>query len=116
MGKQNETISKLEADKCLLQEQVMSLKHPKLQMRNSNEKRNKEVALRINEVPVKSDEASHDILKYTKEMFDKGELDIPDTVIDRDHQTSPEYSDCKTKKQYKAIIVRFTTFRHRILV
>ena len=29
MEKQNERISKLAADKCLLQEQVMSLKHAK---------------------------------------------------------------------------------------
>ena len=32
MEKQNERIPKLEADKCLLQEQVMSLKHANLQM------------------------------------------------------------------------------------
>ena len=60
-------------------------------------------------------EASNDVLKYVKEMFDEGELDIRDTVIDRAHHISPEYSDYKTKKKCKAIIVRFTTFRHRIL-
>ena len=32
MEKQNERISKLEADKCLIQEQVMSLKHANLQL------------------------------------------------------------------------------------
>ena len=37
MEKQNEKISKLETDKCLLQEQVMSLKHGNLQMQNSKE-------------------------------------------------------------------------------
>ena len=35
MKKQNEGISKLEADKCLLQEKVMSLKHANLQIQNS---------------------------------------------------------------------------------
>ena len=37
MKKQNERISKLETDKCLLQEQVMSLKHANLQMHSSKE-------------------------------------------------------------------------------
>ena len=67
------------------------------------------LCLRINGVPVKSDETSDDVLKYVKEMFAEGELDIPDTVIDRAHRIDPEYSDYKTKKKCKAIIVRFTT-------
>ena len=37
MGKENERILKLEADKCLLQEQMMSLKYANLQMQNSKE-------------------------------------------------------------------------------
>ena len=51
-----------------------------------------------------------------KEMFDEGEMDIPDTVIDPAEWICPEYSDYKTKKKCNAIIVRFTTFRHRTLV
>ena len=37
MGKENKRILKLEADKCLLQEQMMSLKYANLQMQNSKE-------------------------------------------------------------------------------
>ena len=37
MEKHNERISKLEADKCFVQEQVMTLKHENLQMQNSKE-------------------------------------------------------------------------------
>ena len=37
LGKENERILKLEADKCLLQEQMMSLKYANLQMQNSKE-------------------------------------------------------------------------------
>ena len=37
IGKENERILKLEADKCLLQEQMMSLKYANLQMQNSKE-------------------------------------------------------------------------------
>ena len=63
-------------------------------------------------------EASNDVLKYVKEMFGEGELDIPDTFIDRAHHISPEYSDYKTKKKcmaIMAIMAIITTFRHRIL-
>ena len=49
-------------------------------------------------------------------MFDEGEPDIPDTVIDQAHGIVREYLDYKTKKKCKAIIVRFTTFMHRTLV
>ena len=74
------------------------------------------LCLRINAVLVKSDETSDDILKYEKEMLNEGELDIPNAVIDRAHRIGAEYSDYKTKKKCKAIIVRFKTFRHRRLV
>ena len=40
MEKQSERLSKLETDTCLLQEQVMSLKHANLQMQNNKEKLN----------------------------------------------------------------------------
>ena len=72
--------------------------------------------LRINGVPVKSDETRDDVRKYIKDMFDQGELDIPNTIIDQVHRTGPKYSDYKTKKKCEAIIVRFTTFRHRTSV
>ena len=84
MEKRNERISKLEADKCLLQEQVMSLKHANLQMQNSKEELEqygRRLCLRINGVPVKSDETSDDVLEYIKEMFDESELDIPDISL-----------------------------------
>ena len=93
----------------------MSLKHANLQMQNSKEEleqRGRWICLRINGVPVQSDEANDDVLKYVKEMFYEGEQDIPDTVIDRAYPIGPEYSDHKTKKMCKAITVRFTTFRH----
>ena len=85
MEKQNEGISKLVADKCLLQEQVMCLKHANVQMLNSKgqlEQYGRRLCLRINEVPVKSDETNDDVLKHVKEMCDEVELDIPNTVID----------------------------------
>ena len=51
-----------------------------------------------------------------KEMFDEVEIDITDTVIDRAHRIGSEYSHYETKKKFKAIIVRFTRFRHKTSV
>ena len=101
------------------QEQVMSLKHANLQMQNSKEELEqygRGLCLRINGIAVKLDEASDDVLKYVKEMFDESELDIPETVIDRAHWIGPEYSNYKTNRKCKVIIVTFTMFRHRTLV
>ena len=57
----------------------------------------KQLCLRINRISFKSSEKSDDVLKYVQEMFDEGELDIPDTVIDQAIRTGPEYSDYKKK-------------------
>ena len=106
MEKQNERISKLEADKCLLQEQVMSLKHANLQMENSKEELEqygRRLCLRINGVPVKSYETSDDVLKYIKEIFDEGELDIPDTVIDRAHRLVQNILIMKQRKSVRLL-------------
>ena len=107
MEKQNEKISKLEADKCLLQEQVMSLKYANLQMQNSKEELEqyrRRLCLRINGVPVKSDETSNDVLKYIKEMFDEGELNIADAVINRAHRVGPEYLIIKQRKSVRLLL------------
>ena len=74
----------------------MSLKHANLQMQNSKEdlrQNERRLCLRINGVPVKSDESSNDVLKYVEGMFEEDELDNPDTVIDQAHRTGPEFSD-----------------------
>ena len=119
MEKQNERISKLEPDNCLLQEQMMILKHANLQMENRKEELEqygRRICVRINRIPVKSNETSDYVLKYVKDMFDEGEMDIPDTDIDRAHCIGPEYSDYKTKRKCNAVIIKFTTFRHKTLV
>ena len=51
-----------------------------------------------------------------KEMFDEVEIDITDTVIDRAHRIGSKYSHYETKKKFKAIIVRFTRFKHKTSV
>ena len=74
----------------MLQEHVMSLEHANFQMQNSKEELEqygRRLCLRVNEVPVKSDETNDDVLKYIKEMFDEVELNIPNTIIDRAHRS-----------------------------
>ena len=95
----------------MLQEQVMSLKHTNLQIQNSKEELEQYgtwLCLRINGVPVEPGEANDAILIYVKEMFDEGELDTPNTVIDRTHRIGPEHFDYQTRKKCKTIFVRST--------
>ena len=40
-------------------------------------------------------------------------MDIPDLAIDRAHRIGSVVEDPSTKKTYRHIIVRFTTWRHR---
>ena len=83
----------------------MSLKHANLQKQNSKEnlrQNERRHCLRTNGVPVKSDESSDDVLKYVEKVFEEGEMDNPDTVIDQAHRTDREFSDYKTKRKYAA--------------
>ena len=48
-------------------------------------------------------------------MCKEASVDIPDTVIDRAHRIGKTYTENKTKKSCKSIILRFTTFRHRTM-
>ena len=40
-------------------------------------------------------------------------MDIPEAAVDRAHRTGLNYLEKFSKKNYKSILVRFTTFRHR---
>ena len=61
------------------------------------------------------DESSDDVLEFTKFLFKEAEDAVLDNVLHRAHRIGPSYTDRKTNKKCKSIIVRFTTFRHRTL-
>ena len=89
----------------------------------NNQSHNKELeqygrrlCLRIDSVPAVKDESSDDILEFTKSLFKEAKVAVPDNVLDRAHRVGPSYTDRKTSKKCKSIIVRFTTFRHRTLL
>ena len=71
--------------------------------------------LRIDGLRTVKDESSDDVLESTKSLFKEAKIAVPDNELDHAHRTGPSYTDRKTNEKYKSIIVRFYTFRHRIL-
>ena len=85
-----------------------------------NEARNKKLeqygrrlCLRIDGVP--EDESSDGVLEFTKSLFKKPKVGVPNNLLDRFHGIGPINTDIKTNEKCKSIIVRFTTFRPRTL-
>ena len=78
------------------------------------------LCLRIYGVELKDEsdgESGEKCLKNVKKMFKQDlKVDIPDLAIDRAHRIGSVVEDPSTKKRYRPIIVRFTTWRHRTAV
>ena len=69
--------------------------------------------LRIDSVPKQNTEKAEEVFKFVKGLIEKlSDLEIPEVLIDRAHRIGPDYTDKKTQKVCKSIVVRFTTFRH----
>ena len=66
-------------------------------------------------MPTVKDESSDDVLDFTKPLFKEAKVAVLDIVLDRAYRIGPSYMDTITNKKCKSIIVRFTTFRQRIL-
>ena len=49
-------------------------------------------------------------------MWSEAGVEIPIEVADRANRTGPSYTDENSNVECKSVIVRFTTFRHRIMV
>ena len=110
-------IKALESDKKLLQQQVTALaqQNKETQQRYDElEQYGRRLCLRIDSVPKQNNEKAEDVFKFVKDLIEEiPDLEIPEVVIDRAHRIGPDYTDKKTQKVCKSIIVRFTTFRHR---
>ena len=110
-------IKALESDKKLLQQQVTALaqQNKETQQRYDElEQYGPRLCLRIDRVSKQNNEKVEDVFKCVKGLFEEvPDLEIPEIVIDRAHRIGPDYTDKKTQKVYKSIIVCFTTFRHR---
>ena len=69
------------------------------------------LCLRILDVARDDSETSDDMFDKCIELFNKLELDIPETCIDREHSIRK-----KTPGRVRPMIVRFTTWRQRTMV
>ena len=91
----------LESTVCMLQERVKNYHKQVHELKASQdelEQYGRWLCIRIDGVPVA--ESSYE---------------IPNVAIDRTHRISKAYTDKTTGVKCKSIIVRFTTFRHRIM-
>ena len=104
----------------LLQKHVSSLKESNIALQkkcsdlelsiDNNEQHNRRTYLRITNIPCEEKDKSEEVLKKVKKLIkEKAEFGIPEETIDRAHRVGPK----KSKNQ--AIIVKFSTFRHRAL-
>ena len=67
-------------------------------------------------VPTEKNETSDKMLRKVTRLCGEAGVNIPDTGTDRAHRISVANVDKKREKSCKSIIVRFTTFYHRIMV
>ena len=70
-----------------------------------NEQYSRRLYLRIKNMNKQENESSDKALEEIKCLFSEASINIPDACIDRAHRVS---------KTDDTVIVRFTTFRHRI--
>ena len=119
LDEQNVKITRLEADKVMLQEQIKNLL---LQNQRNQEdveeleQYGRRLCLRIDGVPSEEKETSEDVLKKVMTLCSDAEVDIPDMAFDRAHRIGRAYNDKGSNKNCKSIIIRFTTFRHRTML
>ena len=109
-------IKALESDKKHLQQQVTALAQQNKETKQCYDELEqcRRLCLRIDSVPKQNNEKAEDVFKFVKGLIEEvPDLEIPEVVIDRAHRNGPDYTDKKTQKVCKSIIVRFTTFRHR---
>ena len=97
-------------DNKILQQQVTAL----AQRCDELEQCGCRLCLRIDRVPKQNNEKAEDVFKFVNGLIENvSDLEIREVVIDRAHRIDPDYTDKRTQKVCKSIIVRFTKFRHR---
>ena len=109
--KQNEKIERLESHVAILQNSVSLLQHSQ----EEQEQYSKRLCLRIDGIKPTENENSDECLNKVKDVFSILDVDIPENVIDRAHRVGKPYTNHKNQKCH-AMIVRFTTWRHRTKV
>ena len=119
MKEELKEVQKLNSTVALLQTHVDKLKahNTQLQERCSEsenqidelEQYGRSLCLGITGISTEGKETSDSVLTKVKELIDESGVSIPDSAIDRAHGIG------KKKGKSQAVIVRFTTHRHRTL-
>ena len=94
-----------------LQEEITTLDLKK----DDLEQYGRRVCVRIDDVPVESEETADSVYEKVGEFFRKACPDIPVSCIYRTHRIGFEYKSCRNKKKFCSIIVCFMNFRHRAM-
>ena len=111
-------------EKLVFQNKMLQQQGSELRKLNfDNQAKNEELeqygrrlCLLIDGIPLKNNETIEDVLDSVKNVFELAEVNIPDMVVDRAHRIGRIYKDRTSNENYKGIIVRFTTFRHRSML
>ena len=94
-----------------LQERITSLE----QQKDDLEQYGRRVCVRIDDVPVESEETVESVFEKVGKFLGEACPDVPVSCIDRAHRIGSEYKSCRNKKKYCSIIVRFMSSRHRTM-
>ena len=104
----------LESSVAMLQKHITTLKRSNEEKIEELDQYGRRLCLRINGIEMKKDETSGDVFNLVKEKIVEAKVDIPNCVVDRAHRIGKVLNN-RDGKPSKAIIVRFTTFRHRTI-
>ena len=108
--------NEVESENKMLTKQVTELSKLSIENQSKNEdleKYDSRLCLRVDGIPVVSNESRDDVIILTKSLFKEAKVAVPENVLDCAHRIRPIYTDRVSKKKCKIIIVRFTTFCHR---
>ena len=94
-----------------LQEQITMLEQEK----DDLEQYGRRVCVRIDDVPVESEETAESVFEKVGKFLGEACPDVPVSCIDRAHRIGSEYKSYRNKKKCCSIIVRFMSFRHRTM-
>lgn len=115
MKEQNKKLEHLESTVAMLQEHVKNLKASNEKNLEELEQYGRRLCVRVHGIPCKKDESADEVLNTIQTKINNAGLAIPADVVDRAHRIGPKYKSKveDDEKTYQAVIIRFTTFRHR---
>ena len=85
------------------------------QEKDDLEQYGRRVCVRIDDVPVESEETAESIFEKVGKLLGEACPDVPVSCTDRAHRIGSEYKSYRNKKKCCSIIVRFMSFRHRTM-